>query len=128
MLRALPDEVAVPEGTAEVVARDGQVRLWWGETPIDLFFDYAPIHEAAAKHRRTERFGSTRIPVLGPIELAIFKVMFDRTRDWADIEAMLAAETVDADEVRAGLCRMLDPADPRFARLDEALRRARVEV
>ena len=78
VLRALPDEVAVPDGIAEVVARDGQVRLWWGETPIDLFFDYAPIHAAAAEHRRIERFGSARIPVLGPVELAIFKAMFDR--------------------------------------------------
>ena len=128
VLRALPDEVALPDGTAEVVARDGQVRLWWGETPIDLFFDYAPIHEAAAEHRRTERFGSTRIPVLGPIELAIFKAMFDRTRDWADIEAMLGAETLDADEVRAGLRGMLEPDDPRFARLEDALRRARVDA
>lgn len=128
VLRALPDEVALPSGTVEVVARDGQVRLWWGETPIDLFFDYAPIHAAAAEHRRTERFGRARIPVLGPIELAIFKAMFDRTRDWADIEAMFAAETVDGDAVRAGLRGMLDHDDPRFARLEEALRRARATI
>jgi hypothetical protein len=124
-LRALPDGVAQPNGTAETIVRDGQIRLWWDETPIDLFFDYAPIHEAAAKHRRTERFARTRIPLLAPVELAIFKAMFDRTRDWADIEAMLAAETLDLDEVRAGLEGMIEPDDPRFARLEEALRRAR---
>jgi GH15 family glucan-1,4-alpha-glucosidase len=37
---------------------------------------------------------------------------------------MAAAETVDADEVRAGLRGMLEPDDPRFARLEEALHRA----
>ncbi len=124
-LRALPDDVAQPEGAADAIVRDGQVRLWWGETPVDLFFDYAPIHETAERHRRTVRFARTRIPVLAPIELAIFKAMFDRTRDWADIEAMAAAGSLDADAVRAGLRGMLDPDDPRFARLDEALRRAR---
>lgn len=31
------------------------------------------------------------MPVLGPTELATFKAMSDRTRDWADIEAMLVA-------------------------------------
>ena len=127
-LRALPEAVAQPAGVAETIAREGQIRLWWDDTPVDLFFDTVPIHEAAARHRRTERFASTRIPVLGPIELAIFKVMFDRTRDWADIEAMLVAETLDVDEVRAGLRDMLEPEDPRFGRLDEALLRARTAV
>lgn len=65
-----------------------------------------------------------RIPVLGPVALAVFKAMFDRTRDWADIEAMLAAETLDADAVRDRLLAMLGAEDPRLARLDDALRRA----
>ena len=33
-----------------------------------------------------------RIPVLGCTALAVFKAMFDRTKDWGDIEAMLEAE------------------------------------
>ena len=49
---------------------------------------------------------------------------FDRTRDWADIEAMLLARTLDLDAVRDQLERMLPPDDERFARLDEAVRRA----
>ncbi|MBS1869237.1 MAG: hypothetical protein JSS99_06200 [Actinobacteria bacterium] len=124
-LCALPSEVAQPEGTAEAIARDGQVRLWWGETPIDLFFDTVPLHDDAARHRRRVAFARTEIPVLGPEELAVFKTLFDRTRDWADIEAMLAAETLDADAVRETLATMFPPDDHRFARLDEALRRAR---
>jgi hypothetical protein len=124
-LRALPEGVAQPEGTEEAIARDGQIRLWWDETPVDLFFDTVPIHLAAAEHRRTVPFAGVRIPVLGPDELAIFKAMFDRTRDWADIEAMLAAGTLDLDAVRDALHTMLPPDDPRFARLDESLRRAR---
>lgn len=124
-LRALPEGIAKPPGTAEAIARDGQVRLWWDETPIDLFFDYFPIHADAARHRRTVTFEGTRIAVLGPVELAVFKAMFDRTRDWADIEAMVAARTVDLDAVRAAMRGLLPGDDPRFARLDEAERRAR---
>jgi len=103
--------------------RDGQVRLWWDETPVDLFFDYAPVHADAARHRRTVPFAGTEISVLGPVELAVFKAMFDRTRDWADIEAMVAASSVDVDAVLASLQTMLGREDPRFARLDEAVRR-----
>lgn len=127
-LRALPGEVAQPEGTAEAIARDGQIRLWWEETPIDLFFDSVPVHDAAARHRRTVEFSGTKIPVLGPEDLAVFKAMFDRTRDWADIEAMLAADRLDLDAVRATLRTMFPAGDERFARLDEALRRAKADA
>jgi hypothetical protein len=127
-LRALPPEVAQPAGTAEAIARDGQIRLWWDETPIDLFFDTVPVHADAARHRRRVAFARAQIPVLGPEELAVFKAMFDRTRDWADIEAMLAAESLDLDAVRETLQTMFAPDDHRFARLGEALRRARADA
>jgi hypothetical protein len=123
-LAALPEGVEVPEGTAAAIARDGQIRLWWDETPVDLFFDYVALHADAARHRRTVPFAGTRIPVLGPVQLAAFKVMFDRTRDWADLEAMLTAGTLDLDALRATLGGMLDEGDGRFSRLDEAVRRA----
>jgi hypothetical protein len=123
-LEALPAGVSRPDGTAEAIARDGQIRLWWDETPIDLFFDYVPVHTDAARHSRDVPFAGTEIPILGPIELTGFKVMCDRTRDWADIEAMVSANTVDLDAVRRQLHSLLDPDDPRFDRLSEAVRRA----
>jgi hypothetical protein len=123
-LEALPEGVARDEETTAKIARDGQIRLFWDETPVDLFFDYVPIHADAARHRRMVPFAGAEIPVLGPVELAVFKVMFDRTRDWADIEAMLVARTLDVDAVREQLAKLLDAGDSRFARLDEAIRRA----
>jgi hypothetical protein len=127
-LQALPLEIAQPEGTAEAVARDGQIRLWWDETPIDLFFDTVPIQDDAARHHERVDFARTQIPVLGPVELAVFKAMFDRTRDWADIEAMLAAKSLDLDAVRETLQTMFAADDRRFARLEEALRRASADT
>ena len=124
VLRGLPRGVAQPDGAAQTIARDGQIRLWWDEVPVDLFFDYVPIHADAARNRRRVPFAGTRIPVLAPTELAVFKVMFDRTRDWADIEAMLAAGTLDVEAVRAELTTLLDAGDERFARLEETVSRA----
>jgi hypothetical protein len=117
-LAALPDGVAQPDGTAEAIVRDGQIRLWWDETPVDLFFDYEPIHAEAAANRRFVDFVGTRIPILGPDELALFKAMFDRTQDWADIEAMLAAGTVDVPRVRQMLSGLVGSDDARVARLN----------
>jgi hypothetical protein len=116
-LSGLPEAVEQPPGTAEAIARDGQIRLWWEGTPVDLFFDYDPVHEEAARNRRTVPFEGARIPVLGPVELAVFKVMFDRTRDWADVEAMAERGTLDFDAVRDTLGRMLPGGDARFERL-----------
>lgn len=127
-LRALPGEIAQPPGTVETIEREGQVRLWWDETPVDLFFDYVPVHADAARNHRIVPFADTRIPVLGPIELATFKAMFDRTRDWADIEAMIQAGTLDVDALEESLLTMLTSDDGRFSRLDEAARRARSET
>lgn len=123
-LRALPAGVDRPRGTAAAIRRDGQVRLWWEGTPVDLFFDTLPVHADAADHRRVVPFGGRRIPVLGPTELAVFKITVDRTRDWADVEAMVGARTLDIAAARDALATLLTVDDERFARLDDAVRRA----
>lgn len=117
-LAALPDRIDQPAGTAETIAREGQIRLWWDETPVDLFFDYEPVHAEAARNRRLVEFAETRIPILGPDELALFKAMFDRTQDWADIEALVAAGTVDLPRVRELLTGLVGAGDARVAKLD----------
>jgi len=123
-LAALPDGIARDEDTAAAIASDGQVRLWWDDTPIDLFFSYEPLHAEASRHRRMVPFEGQQIPILGPIELAVFKAMFDRTRDWADIEAMLAAGNLDADAAGERLVSLVGADDRRLARLEETLRRS----
>lgn len=122
-LDALPAAVVVPPGTADAIAADGQTRLWWDGTPLDLFFDYVPLHEQSARNLKLVDFEGQTIPVLAPVELAVFKAMFDRTQDWADIEAMLGAETLDVAAVRTTLAQLVDGDDPRFARLTDAIRR-----
>ena len=124
-LDALPAGIRLPRDLERTIARDGQVRLWWDETPVDLFFDYAPVHEQAARNSRRVPFRGTEIPILGAVELVVFKVMFDRTRDWADVEAVIEAGTVDLDAVRATLRTLLGPDDPKLDRLAATERRVR---
>lgn len=116
-LAALPDGVAVPEGTAERIMEDGQVRLWWDDTPVDLFFDYAPLHAQAARGARRVPFAGREISVLGPIELVLFKALFDRPKDWVDIAVVLEAGAVDADRALATLEDLVGADDHRVTRL-----------
>lgn len=124
VLDHLPDGVNYDEASVEAIKRDGQVRLWWEDTPVDLFFSNLPIHEAAARHRHHVPFEGRTIPVLAPLELAFFKAMFDRTRDWADIEEMLSARSFDPDALASLVREHVGDDDPRLARLSDAVARA----
>src|SRR5207344_387269 len=59
---------------AAAAARDGQARVMWDQTPIDLFFAYDPFHDAAAAARRTVPFADASIPILSPEHLVVCKV------------------------------------------------------
>jgi hypothetical protein len=100
--------------------RDGQCRVWWGRTPLDLFFSYDPIHEEMRKEARKVPFADTTIPILGPEHLAVCKAMFDRPKDWLDIEQMfIAADDFDASEVERWLRKMVGEDDRRLEQLKE---------
>jgi len=114
---ALPPEVVVSDGDVATAVRDGQVRLWWGETPLDFFFDVDEFHHEIAAAVRLVPFLDHRIPVLGCTALVVFKALYNRTKDWADIEAMLEVGTVDRDEALRWMNRLLGRDDPATARL-----------
>jgi hypothetical protein len=103
---------------AELVRRDGQARVMWDGTPIDLFFSYDPFHDAAERDRRQVPFGDATIPILGPDHLVVAKVVFDRPKDWVDVDALLAAGTVlDTAEVLRWVGRIAGDDDPRYDRV-----------
>jgi hypothetical protein len=118
VLAALPAGVRIPARTAEHIAADGQVRLWWDDTPVDLFFDYAPLHAAAARNTREVPFAGRQIRILGPIELVLFKALFDRPKDWVDIGTVVAAGAVNTGVVRRRLVALVGADDERVAKLD----------
>ncbi len=107
---------------AERLTRDGQSRWRWGPNPVDLFFANDPIHAAMKREVRRVPFGDVRIPILSPEHLLICKVLFDRPKDWLDIEQILVTENeLDLGEVESWLEKALSPADPRRERLDKLI-------
>lgn len=118
IIEAMPEGIGVRKRDLTVLKRDGQVRIWWGNTPLDLFLNTTDFHEDVAKRIRWEMFGGTAIPFLSCFDIAVFKVFFNRTRDWADLEAMQSADTLDVAEVRATIVQHLGDDDERVARLD----------
>jgi hypothetical protein len=116
-LAALPDGIEIRDADRTQIARDGQARLWWDGTPVDVFFNTTSFHDAAAARARRERFGGEDVPFLACRDLAVFKAFYNRTKDWADLEEMAAAGTLDAEVVLGVLVRYLGGTDERVARL-----------
>jgi len=117
VLDGLPVEVTYSTEDVDQLRADGQTRLWWGDTPIDLFVNTTEYHEAVAERARSEQFAGTTVPFLACRDLAVFKAFFDRTKDWADLEEMHAAGTLDVEAVIGTLALYLGGDDHRVERL-----------
>lgn len=117
VLDAFPDGVAWSAADVELIERDGQVRLWWDATPVDLFMNTTDFHVRAAARARRQSFAGAEVPFLACVDLAVFKAFFNRTKDWADLEAMAAAHSLDADQVVGVLVHYLGADDERITRL-----------
>jgi hypothetical protein len=122
VLRALAPlgvDTATPPGGFE---QHGQVRVMWGRVPLDLFFAYDPLHAAMARSVRTVPFGDDTIPVLSPEHLMICKVVFNRAKDWLDIEQMLlVVDDLDTADVHGWVARILGFDDARLIRFDRTV-------
>jgi hypothetical protein len=108
----------VSEGARRPTERDEQVRVFWDGTPLDLFFAYDPLHDSCRERRRQVAFPGERISILSAEDLAIFKVLFARDKDWRDLRELLFAqgERFDRDYALGWLTRILARDDERLAR------------
>jgi len=118
--------LGIPADTEQIrtlIARDGQARVYWDDVPIDLFLSYDAFHDAAAAARRRVPFADGEIEVLSPEHLMVCKVVFNRPKDWVDIDAMLAGgdSAVDAVEVLRWVARIVGDDDSRYSRAVGAL-------
>jgi len=116
---ALARDVTFTASQRRALARDGQVRVWWDETPIDVFLDTTPFHEELPLRTHREPFAGDELPFLSCRDLAVFKAFFNRTRDWADLEDMWEAGTLERDRVLGVLVELLGTDDERVTRLRE---------
>ena len=108
----------------DLIRRDGQARVFWDETPIDLFFAYDPFHAAAGARRQFVPFSDTTIRILAVEHLVVCKVIFNRPKDWVDIDAILGCGTaVDVAEVLRWVGRIAGDDDRRYERIAAVLTR-----
>lgn len=113
---AMPTGVRFTDADVVEAGTRDQVRLWWDTTPIDVFFAADSFHFEVAGRCRIVPFEGRRIRVLSAEDLAVFKALFDRSKDWADIESMVGSNAVDLQLAAERLSGLLGN-DPRVVRL-----------
>jgi hypothetical protein len=121
ILALLPKGVKVRKKDIAKVERDGQARLDWDGTPIDIFLNNIPLHDAVAASVVWVRLQDRDIPVLDCASLAIFKAFFNRTKDWADLEAIAQATPEDIDTAAATIFELVGEDDPAVQRLESLI-------
>jgi hypothetical protein len=114
--------VSVSASERATIERDGQARLDWDGSYLDLFFATLDLHREMAASSREVEFGPVGIPILSPEHLIVCKAIFDRPKDWVDIEEIVAWGTaVDRGTVLRWIEALLGPDSHQHARLARLL-------
>jgi hypothetical protein len=106
---------------AQSLEEHGFCRASFSGVRVDVFLPIAPFYETARARRQRVELAKQPILVWDAESLAVFKMMFFRRKDLADVEQILRAQgpRFDRGWVRERLVEMYGTRDPRVAQWDE---------
>jgi hypothetical protein len=115
VLQALSGIVVATPDQHSLLSRDGQVRLIADRYPIDVFLAVHDFHDDIRSAVEFRPFGNSQLPYVSATHLTVLKAMFNRPKDWIDIESMLRRRTVDVPRAIGWISHLLGPEDSRAA-------------
>lgn len=117
--------IDISTARAEIESRE-QARFYWDETAIDLFFAYHEFHDSCATRAVLRPFDEITIPVLSAEDILVLKALFNRPKDWLDIEQIVLTRSarLDVAYVLNWLDAMVGPEDSVRRRVAEMVARA----
>lgn len=100
---------------------DLQVKV--GEVRLDVFLPFDPFHDAVRGRLRAVPLEGTQVLVISAEDLVVFKVLFDRPKDWVDLATLARVRAGDLDSayVWSWIDRLLEHDDARRGRLQSIL-------
>lgn len=94
VLKALEERFPIDDRDRHLktIASQDQTRLLWGPTYVDLFFMDTAFHESLAARVGPVDFGGTAISIISAEDLVVCKSIFNRPKDWVDIQSISAVQ------------------------------------
>jgi hypothetical protein len=123
-LAALHEAGFAPEKSADALAvqarAEGQFRGHIDGVRIDVFVPAIPFYARLEERRRQVPLLGRPLWILGVDDLVVLKLMFNRRKDLADVEAVMAEQgaRLDRPYVRRTLTELVGPDDERLAVLN----------
>jgi hypothetical protein len=112
-------EVSATEAAVSL-REHGFCRCQYASYRVDVFVPKIPFYELARQRRRNVLLGNERVMVWDAETLSVFKMMFFRRKDIADVEQILQNQPpLDRAWVREQLVDMYGARDARVAQWDE---------
>ncbi len=108
------------EKAVESFREDGFCRVTFGGLNVNVFLPIVPFYEAARIRRKSVPLAGRSVLIWDAETLSVFKMMFFRRKDMADVEQILRTqgESLDRAWVRERLMEMYGPLDPRLSEWD----------
>jgi hypothetical protein len=116
-VEALSGLVQPTEEQVALLKRDGQVRLHVGRYPLDIFLAEHEFHHEIRMMSSIRPFGDRELPYISATHLTVLKAMFNRSKDWVDIESMLRHGSVDVQRAIGWLVTLQGPDEEAPARI-----------
>jgi hypothetical protein len=117
--------LSVDEALATKAAiEEGLFVAWRGSTRVDFFTPSIAFSWEALRTRQRLTFRGREAWFLSPESLAVFKLLFFRPKDLADLERLVgtAGASMNLSWVRQSIVDMLGPEDQRIAAWDGMVR------
>ena len=122
LLQDLECELTVSEALGSL-REAGFCRVSFRGLQLDVFLPIVDFYEAARDRRQRVQLAGQPVVIWDAESLIVFKLMFFRRKDVADVEGMLRAQRgrLDLAWVRHWLVELYGPRDPRVGQWDELL-------
>ena len=112
------------EKALESLREDGFCRVTHSGLDIDVFLPIVPFYEAARARRKRVPLAGRHVAIWDAETLTVFKMMFFRRKDLADVEQILLLQGAALDRawVRERLVEIYGSLDPRLSEWDSLVR------
>ncbi|MGD0654484.1 MAG: hypothetical protein ABSA16_09090 [Thermoguttaceae bacterium] len=109
---------------AKSLSEHGFCRVKFAALDVDVFLPIVPFYKAARARRKCVELGDRQIIIWDAESLAVFKMMFFRRKDLADVEQILRTQGAQFDRlwVREQLAGIYGTRDPRLSAWDDLVR------